>query len=176
MQVSGYQSLMLHMEWADAVTWTSVLGVPSSGQDRPMRERLHHLHSTQSAYLHVLLGRPLEIPELTSFPDLTSVGRWARHVHRELESYRSGLNEAQLRQVVQFPWAEEVAERFGGAEPATVGESLLQVALHTTYHRGQVAARLRESGGEPPLTDFIAWIWMRRPAPPWGSLGVRFDE
>jgi hypothetical protein len=33
------------------------------------------------------------------------------------------------------------------------------------YHRGQVATRLRERGGEPPLTDFIAWIWMHRPAP-----------
>jgi len=40
---------------------------------------------------------------------------------------------------------------------------------HTTCHRGQVATRLRERGAEPPLTEFIAWIWMRRPAPDRGS-------
>jgi uncharacterized damage-inducible protein DinB len=53
---------------------------------------------------------------------------------------------------------------------ATTGECLLQLALHTAYHRGQVATRLRERGSEPPLTDFIAWIWMHRPAPDWESV------
>jgi uncharacterized damage-inducible protein DinB len=48
-----------------------------------------------------------------------------------------------------------------------VAECLLQLALHSAHHRGQVAAWLREAGGEPPLTDFIAWVWMRRPAPTW---------
>jgi len=34
-------------------------------------------------------------------------------------------------------------------------------------HRGQVAARLREIGGEPPLVDFIAWVRLGRPEPVW---------
>ena len=37
------------------------------------------------------------------------------------------------------------------------------------YHRGQVARRLRELGVEPPLTDFIAWAPMDRPAAEWGD-------
>ena len=36
---------------------------------------------------------------------------------------------------------------------------------HSTYHRGQVNARLREIGAEPPLVDYIAWLWFDRPAP-----------
>ena len=44
-----------------------------------------------------------------------------------------------------------------------------QVASHSTYHRGQVNARLREVGGTPPLVDYIAWIWFGRPAPNWSS-------
>ena len=59
------------------------------------------------------------------------------------------------------------APRLGSAGPATVAECLLQLALHSAHHRGQVAAWLREAGGEPPLTDFIAWIWTGRPAPAW---------
>ncbi len=39
--------------------------------------------------------------------------------------------------------------------------------MHSTHHRGQVAARLRELGGEPPLVDFIAWLWWKRPEPEW---------
>ena len=35
------------------------------------------------------------------------------------------------------------------------------------YHRGQNATRLRELGGEPPLTDFVAWLWKGRPDGKW---------
>jgi hypothetical protein len=31
------------------------------------------------------------------------------------------------------------------------------------------ARRLRELGVEPPLSDFIAWIWMDRPEADWGD-------
>ena len=58
---------------------------------------------------------------------------------------------------------------FGSAAPATLAETILQVAMHTAYHRGQIATRLRELGGEPQITDFIMWIWMRRPEADWPS-------
>jgi uncharacterized damage-inducible protein DinB len=41
--------------------------------------------------------------------------------------------------------------------------------MHSAYHRGQVASQLRELGGEPPLTDFVAWIWLDRPPADWGD-------
>jgi uncharacterized damage-inducible protein DinB len=170
MHAGEYRDLMLHMEWADARIWTAVMGVPSLRQDGPTRERLHHLHCTHQAYLQIMQGLPLEIPELGSFADLVSVGRWARQSYRELRAYCDMLDDARLRQPVEFPWAAQAAERLGSAGPATVGESILQLALHTAHHRGQVVASVRESGGDPPLVDYIAWVWMRRPAPRWESL------
>jgi uncharacterized damage-inducible protein DinB len=44
---------------------------------------------------------------------------------------------------------------------------VLQVVLHSTYHRAQVATRVREFGATPELTDFVAWVWMNRPEPKW---------
>jgi uncharacterized damage-inducible protein DinB len=170
MQVNAYRSLLLHMEWADSLTWGAVLNVSALGRDKEMRERLHHFHSTQWAYLQLFQGQKLDIPDLASLPDLRSVGLWARQFYRELPAYRDALDETRLRENLEFPWAAQVAERLGSAGPATIGESIQQLALHTAHHRGQVVTRLRESGGEPPLTDFIAWIWMLRPAPQWGSL------
>jgi hypothetical protein len=32
-----------------------------------------------------------------------------------------------------------------------------------------VARRLRELEVEPPLTDYIAWVWTGRPEADWGS-------
>jgi len=167
---SEYQNLIRHMEWADALIWKAVLGAPSLERDQQIRDRLHHFHSTQWAYLQVWRGEALHVPELSSFADLRALGSWARGYHRELPTYVEALPKATLDRHVEFPWAAQVAKRFGSVGPATVGESILQVVLHTTHHRAQVATRLRECGSEPPVTDFIAWVWMQRPAPQWASL------
>lgn len=67
-----------------------------------------------------------------------------------------------------MPWVAEYEAFLGRRfETPTLGETALQVPSHTTYHRGQVNVRLRELGAEPPLVDFIAWIWFGKPAPNW---------
>jgi uncharacterized damage-inducible protein DinB len=38
---------------------------------------------------------------------------------------------------------------------STVGDILTHVAMHGAYHRAQIAAVVREQGGEPAYTDFI---------------------
>jgi uncharacterized damage-inducible protein DinB len=35
---------------------------------------------------------------------------------------------------------------------------LRHIVNHATYHRGQVAAKLRRLGVEPPMTDMIFWV------------------
>jgi len=35
---------------------------------------------------------------------------------------------------------------------------LRQVVNHSTYHRGQIAAKLKRLGVEPPMTDLIRWV------------------
>jgi uncharacterized damage-inducible protein DinB len=38
---------------------------------------------------------------------------------------------------------------------SAVGDILTHVAMHGAYHRAQIAAAVRESGGAPAYTDFI---------------------
>jgi uncharacterized damage-inducible protein DinB len=67
-----------------------------------------------------------------------------------------------------LPWAGMVEQALGHPPGmTTMGETVLQVALHTLYHRGQVNMRLRELGGTPPLVDYIAWLWFGRPGASW---------
>jgi uncharacterized damage-inducible protein DinB len=40
---------------------------------------------------------------------------------------------------------------------------LRHVVNHSTYHRGQVAAKLRRLGVEPAATDFIFWMFEQVP-------------
>jgi uncharacterized damage-inducible protein DinB len=161
------RGLVRHMEWADALVWRSVLAVPQAHTDTRMRESLYHLHVVQWAYLHIWRGEPLDAPELESFKDLTAVHAWGHDYYRQALPYLDTLELEELQRQVQFPWAEQLAERFGSARPATLAETILQITSHTMYHRGQVNTRVRELGGEPRLADFIAWIWMGRPDAEW---------
>jgi uncharacterized damage-inducible protein DinB len=43
---------------------------------------------------------------------------------------------------------------------------LRQVINHAAYHRGQVAAKLKRLGVEPPATDFIFWAFEQIPQNP----------
>lgn len=167
MQKNEYRTLMKHMEWADARIWTCILNLPSRGHDEWTKERMHHYHSTQWAYGQILLKMPIIIPELDSFPDMKSLGLWAQRFYKEMSKRIIGFDNADFQQKVEFPWSAQIVERFGSVTPANAGESLIQLSLHSAHHRGQIAMRLREAGGEPPVTDFIAWIWMGRPEAKW---------
>jgi len=167
MDLTDCKALLGHAEWADALVWTAVLA--HGQEDTELLAKLHHLHLVQWAYLHVWLGQAAKPRELSIFPTLFSIRSWAREYYRELPSHLAALSAVRVTEQVRFPWADRLVQRFGKAQPATWGESVLQVAMHSSYHRGQVARRLRELGAESPLSDFIVWIWMDQPEADWGS-------
>jgi uncharacterized damage-inducible protein DinB len=162
-----FQDLLRHMEWADALIWKAALSLHEAREDRRLLELLYHLHSVQWVYLQAWRGQPLKVPELKDLADLPAVMAWARPYYAEARSFALGLNREALSRHVKLPWADEVAKRLGSAGPATLAETVLQVVLHSTYHRAQIATRVRELGSDPPLTDFIAWAWKQRPVAEW---------
>ncbi len=169
---SEFQDLLSHMEWADALVWGSVLATPEARTDSNIRERLYHAHTVQWAYLQIWRGEPLDIRAESSFEDLEAIRVWVRDYYRRAADHFRLVDAEALGHDVEFPWSQQLVERWGRAQPATLAQTILQVTSHTTYHRGQINTRLRELGGEPPLTDFIAWIWRGRPEPAWEETNV----
>ncbi len=154
-----FHDLYEHMEWADAVVWTAVMSSDATKKDKRIRELLAHLHLTQSAFLSTWRGQAFQYRDSASFKDADEVLAFAREYYRHLT-----FDDKHLDKPITMPWAE----RFRKApQQTTLRDTLLQVPMHSTYHRGQVNARIREAGGTPPLTDYIAWIWMGRPKPQW---------
>ena len=50
-----------------------------------------------------------------------------------------------------------------GAEfRAPVRDVLMQLVMHGAYHRGQIAAAIREAGGTPSSTDYITYVRRQR--------------
>lgn len=160
-----------HMEWADALVWGVVLALPAASDDGRVRWLLHHLHTVQWVYLQLLRGEEMDAPEPERFPELRSLCRWARAYHVDLPGFLASLEEGELGRHVEFPWADRLVERYGPVHSTDLRQALLQVTSHSTYHRGQLATRIRELGGEPPLTDFVAWVWAGRPRAAWPETG-----
>jgi len=167
MDLADCRELLGHAEWADSVLWRAVVALGE--EDPELRAKLHHLHLVQWSYLHIWREDPVRPRELASFQRLSAIRGWGREYYRELTAYLAGLQPSALAREVRFPWADRLVQKFGAAQPASWAESVIQVAMHSSYHRGQVARRIRERGGESPLSDFIAWIWQGRPGADWGG-------
>jgi uncharacterized damage-inducible protein DinB len=165
--VESLADLFRHMEWADALTWKSVLASEGARTDAKLRERLYHLHVVQRAFLRMWRGEPRESP-YPVFEDAPSLMRWGRAYYGEAASHLASLGDAGLSGPLRDPRAGVIEQRIGRPpREATIGESALQVVLHTNYHRGQINALLREVGGEPSTVDYIAWVWLGRPVAQW---------
>lgn len=161
------KELFRHMEWADSVVWAAAFARPEAMEDAGMRERLQHIHTVQRLFLQVWKGE-FFWPQEFSFDDGPALLRWAREYYNQLTEYAGGIGGLDLSEPKPVPWARMFEARLGRqAEVTSLGETMLQAVLHSAYHRGQVNTRLRELGGEPPLTDFIVWVWSGRPGPSW---------
>jgi len=167
-QLTMLRDLFAHMTWADRLVLQAAMDSPLAREDARVREKLHHLHLVQRAFLHLWTRTPFALRELSSFTSLSDIAAWASEYHAEAHSFMEGIGEAALGEIVPIPWAERVLELTGGKEarPVQLGETMMQVAMHSGYHRGQVNMRLRELGSVPPLTDYIAWLWLGRPDTP----------
>jgi uncharacterized damage-inducible protein DinB len=160
--------LLTHMEWADAQTWRAVRSLPESVALDAMRERLLHLHLVQHAFVSMWTGAPLtSFPQPAEFPTLAALQDYARPVYGAARAAVAATDAAALATPLVVPHSEQLAPPGGSITHATVAETVLQVWSHTAHHRGQIAMQIRQLGGEPPLVDYVVWIWLGRPAPAW---------
>jgi uncharacterized damage-inducible protein DinB len=160
--LSCLDELYAHQEWADAEHWRALEGHAPALADRAIRARLHHIHLVQSGFLWVVGPRTAQFAfsKIEDHPNMTDLKAFARKVHTDLAAMRGAMDDARLADVIEVPW-------FRPALKISVRHALMQAAMHSHYHRGQNATRLRELGGVPPGTDFIVWLRDGQPAARW---------
>ena len=136
---------------------------PAARDDKAIHDRLHHIALVQRAFLWMVGDRreAFVITKADDFPSFETVSSYAREHHGRLAPAISALTEHRLAESIVVPWFDDPPLSL------TVAEALMQGAMHSHYHRGQNATRLRELGGEPPPTDYIVWLWKGRPAADW---------
>ncbi|MBP7778536.1 MAG: damage-inducible protein DinB [Acidobacteria bacterium] len=159
--------LAAHMEWADALVWSTTLQSGPARGDERLRGWLHHIHTVQHAFTAIWLGATPAPVGVGSFADLPALASWGRGAHAGVRAFLSSADDESLGKTIELPWAGRAIERHEAVSHPTLAETARQVAMHSMHHRGQVNARLRELGAEAPLVDYIAWIWRGRPEPMW---------
>ena len=140
-----YARLLRYDAWANAQT----LGSLREGQAPAKAVRwMGHIVGAGALWLARIKQEP---PAMAVWPELDLAGcaagieRLAASWSRYLES----LSPAGLEEGVGY------RNSLGEDWTSTVGDILTHVAMHGAYHRAQIAAAVRESGGEPAYTDFI---------------------
>ena len=175
MNLADLNELYRHMEWADASVWRVVLISPEARADQKLRELFYHLHLVQWAFLRAWRGEPRDLPYPT-FDDAESLIAWAQFYYLEICAHFHTLTDEVIQRPAQLPWTDIVERELGRApEKISLAEMMLQVPLHSQYHRGQINARLRETGGEPPRVDYIVWAWIGKPRADWKFLTNKDD-
>jgi uncharacterized damage-inducible protein DinB len=122
-----------------------------SPPDAKALEIFAHVLGAEHTWLSRIAGRA---PTLAVWPALSldDCDRVARDNARELRELVSALDDAGLQRVVPY------RNSAGAAFESTVEDMLLQLLTHGAYHRGQVAQLVRQHGGEPSPTDYIAFV------------------
>lgn len=145
---SHLRRLIEHLEWADAAALEALR--TSSGSDARALTVYSHVLGAEAVWLARLAGRPSDVavwPVLS----LEQAASLAARNAAELDAVVSSLAPDDLGREIDYRASD------GRAFRSTTEDILLHVALHGSYHRGQVALLIRGGGGEPASTDYIAF-------------------
>jgi len=141
-------SVFAHMLKTDGRTLESLRA--ASGAPPEALDLFCHLVAAERLWLDRIEGRA---QGLAVWPALTLEQSAAAlsDVHAGWQSLLSALDEARLDAPVAY------ANSAGQTFETPLVDVLAHVAHHGSYHRGQIAARLRAAGHEPSPTDLIGF-------------------
>jgi uncharacterized damage-inducible protein DinB len=143
------ERLFAHLAWSDEHVLQSLR---DGGEDvAHARELFAHILGSELVWLARIEGRPAEV---AVWPDLSldQCAAMATRVCAGYDRLLSSLDDPGLLRLVHY--RNSAGTEFDSA----VGDMLLHVAMHGSYHRGQIALLVRAGGSTPAPTDYIAFV------------------
>jgi uncharacterized damage-inducible protein DinB len=153
-------NLFAYGRWANGEVLRSVepltaeeLARPIGGSFGSVMSTLTHLYGADWVWLERWHGRsPRALPE---GPELSSLGtlreKW-KAVEEDMRRFAESLTPERMAQPLTYVSFK------GDTFTYPLGETLVHIANHGTYHRGQVATLLRQLGKTPATTDYLPYL------------------
>ena len=141
--------LFEHAAWADALVAQAIESQDNVADDTV--ELFAHVLGAEEVWLSRLEQRQ---STLAVWPKLArgQLAQTAAAVAQSYRTYLACLTPDALP--TEVPYKNSIGQAFR----TPISEILMHVAMHGSYHRGQVALRMRRDGATPAPTDYIAFI------------------
>jgi uncharacterized damage-inducible protein DinB len=159
-----FASLYTYNRWADRrilgacrkLTAEQYVAEPAPGWSS-VRATLVHLAIVTEGWLRGLTGEVVGAPPSEAeFATVDDAERLLERAYQTLDGLLPALTPERL--------AAPMTLRGGGRSAVLPPWAVLRhVVNHATYHRGQIAAKLKRLGVEAPATDFIFWALEQMP-------------
>ena len=129
---------------------------PTQGSFSSLRAIMEHILATEVVWLSRWEGHSLgEAPDYQGCVDVNSLARiWKSFWTRQFR-FLNALAEEDLSTPIA------IRTRSGIETVQPLGETLVHVVNHATYHRGQAATLIRSLGGTPQGTDYFTYCLVR---------------
>ena len=116
------------------------------------RSILAHLLTTEQEYFERLWDKDSTGFDFWPRLSIEECGTLAAAVATKFDTLLSGTSEGSLDSIAAYRSSEGVAHE------NTWRELLAHTLLHSSIHRGNIILKLRESGYEPPMIDYIIYL------------------
>jgi uncharacterized damage-inducible protein DinB len=122
-----------------------------------VRSSLVHIAVVTDGWLRGVAGESVQtFPTEAELPTLDDIERLLDRAYQTFETVLPALTPERLTTPQTFRGRSRTAV----VPPWVV---LRHVVNHSTYHRGQVASKLKRFGVEQPMTDFVLWALEQAP-------------
>jgi uncharacterized damage-inducible protein DinB len=141
--------LLEHLAWADARAGEALAALDDPPPD--LVELYAHLIAAELVWLDRVEGVAASVPVWPA-TDVAGTRALAARAHERYRAHVAALTPPDLARDVRY------VNSAGLAFTTSLEDILLHVALHGAYHRGQIARAIRELGGTPAPTDYVAFV------------------
>jgi uncharacterized damage-inducible protein DinB len=148
--VAYLERLFEHLYWADRRVVDLLRESAAARQPEAMR-LYSHLLAAERVWLLRLNGADSSVQPIWPGLGLEEMETMRAANEAGYDRYLRDRTEAELEREIEYHTSAGVPFRTRAVD------ILAQVALHGSYHRGQIARVVRAAGGEPVNTDFIVY-------------------
>ena len=143
--------LFKYNDWATRATANSLKGLEK--KDKRIGELLSHSISVQNLWLNRVLKREIVVSPRDKLAVQECISQ-STSVTAEWINLLESYTDKELDKRIEY------INTKGEKHVNTVRDIVMQVINHSTYHRAQIAQKVRSLGGIPAVTDYI--VYQRR--------------
>ncbi len=144
------------MTWADDIMLAALsqappdqVSVDRGSSFKSLFDTLNHVYLAELVWIKRIQGhKDAKLADLDSPADLIALGQAWPELHQMWIDWWRSLSNENLREPLIF-------RRLGVESQLPLWQIALHMVNHGSYHRGQVATMLRQSGLKPPGTDLL---------------------